>query len=167
MQFGPQIPKLRCVCNFHVNMQFNNAHLFYLCVVLIIHDVVFCICWAFANHCNCICANKIFEFNLSSWYHLYLIFLPDTAPEMFYFLISTETTINAACYFGRKNIAAQLSSGIYIKRFSSILTPSRWLWLIDFQWLYRDDLISKKGFFLKVSCLICVLSYFKSYLKLR
>lgn len=66
MQFGPQIPKLRCVCNFHVNMKFNNAHLFYLCVVLIIHDVVFCICWAFANHCNCICANKIFEFNLSS-----------------------------------------------------------------------------------------------------
>lgn len=57
--------------------------------------------------------------------YLNLIFLPDTAPEMFYFLISTETTINAACYFGRKNIAAQLSSGIYIKRFSSILTPSR------------------------------------------
>lgn len=57
------------------------------------------------------------------YFQLNLIFLPETAPEtapeMFYFLISAETTINAACYFGRKNIAAQLSSGIYIKRFSS------------------------------------------------
>lgn len=53
------------------------------------------------------------------YFQLNLIVLPETAPEMFYFLISAETTINAACYFGRKNIAAQLSSGIYIRRFSS------------------------------------------------
>lgn len=77
MQFGLQIPKLRCVCNFHVNMKFNNAHLFYSYVVLITHDAVFCICWAFANHCNCICANKIFSFvfNLSSWYSSWNVLL--------------------------------------------------------------------------------------------
>lgn len=53
------------------------------------------------------------------YFQLNLIFLPDTAPKMFYFLISTETTINAACYSGRKNIAAQSSSKKYIEKGSS------------------------------------------------
>lgn len=92
MQFGLQIPKLKCVFYFHVNMKFNNAHLFYSCVVLIIHDVVFCICQAF----------PIIVIVYVPIKYLNLIFLPDTAPEMFYFLISTETTINAAYLFWQK-----------------------------------------------------------------